>query len=307
MMNLILKLRETILRHISKPSRSIRKVWRSKQVNQESTKLCLFSHWDPEDRISDYVHLSIAAWARAGYRVVLVSTAKSLATADVERAFDACDGVVLRENVGLDFASWKAGWDSFVSDFGDMSQLVLTNDSVFGPIFPLEPWLSKVSTVGMTGFLDTNERQYHLQSFCLFLSEPLLNSGAFTDFWSRIRSLTDKEAIINTYEIGLSQTLIGLGVPVQPLIDIESVKRAAFKDPDFQYRAMDESNLNPSLHMWDTLIDEFQFPFIKTELLRINRLASKRVEHWREFVPADAEELALAIESHLQRVRETVD
>jgi lipopolysaccharide biosynthesis protein len=283
------------------PVSSVRQVWEGTSIRGDRS-LCLFAHWDMDGELDDYVIHAIEAWRANGFDVVLVSTAPQLTAAAVERARSCCCYVVWRENVGLDFASWKAGFDCVVPFSGEPVRMVLTNDSVFGPFEPLGPFIERADPHALTGFTDSYEHGHHLQSYCLLLGEPLITSAAFRRFWAGVRLLHDKDTIIQWYELGISRSLRSHGKPVTPLFPFAEVVDKARSDPKFQFAKMSNRWLNPTLHMWDVLIEEFGFPFLKTELLKRNRIASPHLAQWAERIPDGNLELVKSIERHVARV-----
>lgn len=280
------------------PRWSIRRTWSGERVSQ-SGKLCLFAHWDPDGIVDDYVLHALDRWSELGFNIILISTSPKLVANSVKQVRQRVAKLMWRHNYGLDFASWRAAWAGRESICGDVNALVLTNDSVFGPFFSLEDWLQRVSSRSLTGFTESFERHHHLQSYFLYLSAPILRSNEFMKFWDEIRILFNKEEIIDRYEIGVSRRLASYDL--HPLIAFQELL-AHIQREDFQYSRLEPSQLNPTLHMWDTLIKEFDFPYLKTELLKRNRLDSREITRWRDYLPKDSSSLAQMIERHVDRV-----
>jgi hypothetical protein len=279
----------------------VRQLWDGTPARADRS-LCFFAHWDPDGELDDYVLHSIEAWRAVGFDVVLISTSAELTPQAIERARACCSHVIWRQNVGLDFASWKAGFDRVVPVRGEPVRMVLTNDSVFGPFKPLGPLVEKANPHALTGLTDSFEHGHHLQSYCLLLGEPLLASRAFRTFWKGIRLLSDKDTIIQWYELGFSRSMRSGGQPVTPLFAFKDVVEKARRNSSFQFAQIPNRWLNPTLHLWDVLIEDFDFPFLKTELLKRNRIASPRLQRWSELVPPAQRELVTAIERHVARV-----
>ncbi len=93
--------------------------------------LCLFAHFDQDDVLADYVLHYLQAIQAAGFDIVVISTS-NLSDADVARLRTVAQDVILRENRGHDFASWGLGIERYADLFS--GRLLLTNDSVYGPI-----------------------------------------------------------------------------------------------------------------------------------------------------------------------------
>jgi hypothetical protein len=61
------------------------------------------------------------------------------------------------------------------------------------------------------------------------------------------------------------------------------------------------------LFFWERLIEKFGYPFLKTEILKINRFHSPNAQHWREIVAAAGDYDTELIANHLRRVGSAVE
>ena len=123
-----------------------------------------------------------------------------------------------------DFGSYKRGYmwahDEKILDKYDWVYLV--NDSVYGPLFNLEPTLKdlesrKVDLIGMTDFYDENAPK-HIQSWFLGLSKKVAESSFIYDFIKDIRHRDSKTEIICKYEIGLSRVVLQNGFQMSAVL-----------------------------------------------------------------------------------------
>lgn len=218
--------------------------------------------------------------------------------------------IVHRENAGWDFASWLAGLQAVRPLLGDISELVLTNDSVFGPLYPLqESWdAPRVRDADFWGLTDSWSIEYHLQSYFLVLREAALRHPAFWAFLEAYPFPDAKRQVVRDGEIGLTRTLHAAGLRSAVTCPYDEVARAWLDDlparlervaayPENAFlsaaeldRAVGTSSaaqslrhtleaahhirrglaLNGSHFFWDTLITEFRLPFVKRELLHVN-------------------------------------
>ncbi|HTV30272.1 MAG TPA: hypothetical protein VMF32_21150, partial [Xanthobacteraceae bacterium] len=93
--------------------------------------VCLFAHFDKDDRIDDYVLRYLAQLRELNFSIVFISTSR-LPAAETARLQGTCCDVILRDNAGLDFASWSVGFAKHAAAIG--GRLLLANDSVYGPV-----------------------------------------------------------------------------------------------------------------------------------------------------------------------------
>jgi len=223
--------------------------------------------------------------------------------------------VILRRNVGLDFASWKDAVRS-TSALGGIDRLLLTNDSVFGPFRDLGPFFERAerepaSIWGMTDGHSQNMGGYHLQSWFLDIPRETLRSGTFRRFWRRLVPITDKWSIICRYEVKLSRRILDSGGTIRAAFpSAETVAVARSKGESFQFaREFREAEvidggfvgLNPMLKAWDILIRDLGCPFIKTSVLKEDLYKSDAVDHWPDLIPAESRWLVDVIIRFLRR------
>jgi rhamnosyltransferase len=174
-------------------------------------RLAVFAHYDRDDLLDDYVLHYLAGLKEVVKDIVFVS-ASGLPDASVHRLKTLCDTVVLRENAGYDFGSWQAGLRA-VPDLSPYDEVIICNDSAYGPLFPLVELFGKMGEVDCDfwGLTESRGPLYHLQSYFLAFRRPVIASPAFTNFWQSVKSEEDKETVIRKYEVGLTQTLLEAG------------------------------------------------------------------------------------------------
>ena len=105
--------------------------------------VCLFAQYHPRQRLRPPVLGTIWALRACGYEV-FVAAAGDVPPPDEDRAaLDATGAVLLpRPNRGLDFGSWQFLIGEGCADGAD--RVLLANDSVFGPFYPLAPYLDRM-------------------------------------------------------------------------------------------------------------------------------------------------------------------
>ena len=270
---------------------------------RQSKKLCLFAHYDPSGKIANYVMDHCAALKSNGYDIILISTSPSLENSEIERGSQLIRRIIHRRNAGYDFVSWRIGMTS-TDDFSQYDELLLTNDSIFGPFSDLSNIFAKIeaSSYLVSGLTDNWEKCYHLQSFFIHFKKPAIHSDTFKRFWDNVRMRADKETIIISYEVGLSQAFIRDGYSLNALFPFHEVRDKCIAMGDkFQYRdRILRQPVNSTIFMWDILLKDFGFPYIKTELLKINRFQSMTIPQWRNLIPEDFKPAAQKCEDFLK-------
>lgn len=68
-----------------------------------------FAHYNPNDKVDEYVLCYLKHFKELNFSIVFISTAL-LPAGQVERLRSECFDVILRDNIRLDFGSWPAGF-----------------------------------------------------------------------------------------------------------------------------------------------------------------------------------------------------
>jgi lipopolysaccharide biosynthesis protein len=252
--------------------------------------VCLFAHFDKDDKVDEYVFRYLDKIKELNFAIVFISTAR-LGAADVERLRSVCFDVILRQNAGLDFGSWSAGFAKHGPAIG--GRLLLANDSVYGPIGSLQNALERMTRepADFYGLVESIEIAPHLQSWFLLFEQRVIGSPAFTAILSQPFSVMTKRQIIASGELGLSRRLVDAGFRYKALYAIERAGLAA--------RCIDAS---PMLFLWRELLCDAGVPFLKVDLLRDSPLGIFEPAPILATVEQMDSSLAGLMKSHLARM-----
>ncbi len=271
------------------------------QTLADHGKVAVFAHYDRDGCVDDFVMHYLRALARAGYAVVFVSNAPRLAGPALDRVLALSALVLHRRNVGYDFGAYKDGLAA-LGELTRFAQVVLANDSVYGPLFDLDKTLGRCDDrADVWGITDSREGCYHLQSYFLLFRHRALANPRLAAFWGSIRPVQSRQWIIRRYEIGLTQAMLRAGLRCAALCPHDAVVAAfgAAERADAPSRHLDPTTphlLAPHtaigrdrppniMHwFWDHLITDMRCPFIKRELLMENPLRVPNVAHWQDVV-----------------------
>ena len=302
----------TLRRSKTYNSKLINETLRSVSVGSIEAKnktFALFAHWDPDGVVDEYVIYHIKVLNDLGFAVILISTSDNLQSSSLESVKKYVYRVIHRENKGLDFASWKLAMILF-PEVLDRENLLLTNDSIYGPFNDLSIVVDDLQKKkkGLWGLNNSLEKNCnHIQSFFVWMTPEVMNHKSLESFVDRISVLEDKEEIIVNYEVGLSKRLSNSGININPLFPFNEVSDyCRSQGCAFQYQDwVERGAFNTTIFSWDILLKEFSYPYIKTEVFKLNRFDSNSVKNWRDFIPPTHLYLIPAVEKHLQRVSPT--
>jgi rhamnosyltransferase len=236
--------------------------------------VCVFSHFDAAGRILHYVQRYLSELLRCGFEVYLVSTSPDLNSSDRRQVEGTGVKVYCRENGGMDFASWQWALHHVVP-LAEVDWLLLANDSVFGPIFDLEPLFRSqfAENRDFWGITDSYEVAWHLQSYFLCFRGDVVRSEAFRKVFAADFARLTKRSIIRDGEISLSQSLLRSGFRGNAVCPFDRLRKLR-----------SAGHCNTAHFYWDQLIVRLRCPFIKRELIRDNPMKLASVGYWKGFL-----------------------
>lgn len=250
--------------------------------------VCLFAHFDKDDRLDEYVLRYLAKLKELKFGIVLISTSR-LGPAEMARAQSLCDDVILRDNIGLDFASWSAGFAKHGAAIN--GRLLLANDSVYGPIGSLPSAIERLTRkpADFYGMVETVEIAPHLQSWFVLLQPQAARSAAFRSLLAQPFVTMPRREIVTAGEVALSRQLMAAGFRYQALY-----RGGATGLPP-------RHDANPMLLYWRELLFGAGVPFIKIELLRDNPIGIEDAATILREVGQVDPEICDLIRAHLAR------
>ena len=121
-----------------------------------------------------------------------------------------------------DFGSYKRAF--LQADLSGYDVVYLVNDSVVGPVYPLESYLSQMEALGTDAFslvLNPSRKERHLQSWFIGLRPSVFRSAWFRKFLESVAAVESKEEVCSRYESGLSRLLEAHSVPYAGLYELK--------------------------------------------------------------------------------------
>ncbi|MDF2560603.1 MAG: hypothetical protein K0R99_2049 [Microbacterium sp.] len=180
-------------------------------------RLIIYAVWDRRGEIEDYVLFALDALRSHATRIVVVVNG-TLTPAARDRLDGRADVVIVRENVGFDIGAHKAGLEHVGVSVSDYDEIILTNDTWFGPVRPFAPVLERMAAApvdfwGMTDHpaLDPNPftgkdvLPYHLQSFWIAVRPQLFLSEAWRDYWHALPEMATVQDAVLLHEANFTR------------------------------------------------------------------------------------------------------
>ena len=170
-------------------------------------RACIYFIYDKDGIIDDYILYQLKDMRENVSFLHCVINGKL--TAEGKKALSQiADEVYVRENKGNDIGAYKAaikhiGWKKLF----EYDELVLMNNTCFGPIYPFKEvfgwasgqdvdfwgltWGKKANWLGNENYLHYHKSTVHIQSYFLAIRRPLLQSDLIQKFFDEIPEDTD--------------------------------------------------------------------------------------------------------------------
>ena len=284
-----------------------------------------FIHYAPIAAVSGMVLRRIEALRAQGFAVVFISNAPGIPPVALARLRALCGLVVIRRNHGLDFGAWHDVAPLLRRAAPAMQELLLVNDSVCGPFREEAPILQGIRAAGhgLFGLTENLAPRPHLQSYWLLgRGRPVV--ADLLRFLERFTVTASKRRTIRKGEVLLSAWMRRRGHRVAAWCGYEEVEAAALRRVAARRRlralypflfhdipvnapgesalmrwALQERPLNATHAFWRELVEDFGFPFVKTDLVLRNPLGLADALDWRLLLPADGRATDVLVSSHL--------
>jgi lipopolysaccharide biosynthesis protein len=253
--------------------------------------VCLFAQYDPSGRIAPHVLRYLAHLAECGF-VVHVACSGATRLAEDDKAALRQIGATPhpRVNAGLDFGAWQELLRTGCAE--GAPEVLLANDSVFGPFADLRPLLAamRARRLDAWGMVASTEGVWHLQSWFVCLSARALAAPAVQRVLAQPFAEMSKPEIILHGELGLGTALR----------EAKLATGAAFEEPR-RNRLRRLVRVNPMHLDWAWLLTSGHVPFLKIELLRDNPIGIPWAHRWPAVLAGTSDYPPELIRRHLGR------
>lgn len=251
----------------------------------DPTLAFVIAHYNPDGRVPRDLFNLVTYISKLSNRIVFVST--NISESEINKLTPYAQ-VIARENFGYDFWSYKLGMQA-LGNLAQTERIVFFNSSfiTLAPEILMANFLKPVSGKALRGLTVSNYPKLHVQSYLFaFETSALINSTDFKDWWERMIPLSNRDEVVNHYEIGMSDWFIKCGVPIASTLRVDRkdivksihhilVKRN-WKISDFaklfkmklRSYVKIHQNLNPTHFLWMSLYS--QCKILKIDLIKNN-------------------------------------
>lgn len=161
----------------------------------DGKRLLIYVIFNPRGDVEDYVTHALKELRPYCSHILAVSNG-ALNDRGRSRLAPVVDEVLERENRGYDIWGYKAGLDAMSDRLDDFDEVLLLNDTWYGPVRPFAPVFERMDATplhfwGMTDhlrvephpFTQSGYLPYHLQSYWLSARRALLQSEEWAAYW----------------------------------------------------------------------------------------------------------------------------
>lgn len=177
-------------------------------------RICFFAGYDSEGIIHDYVVYYIKELSKVSD--VYYMADNEVSDEEKRKISPYVKAVYGFNHKKYDFGSWQelikiTGWDK-ISGY---DELILANDSVFGPLYPITDLLYKIEAdkewdmcgISQGIYRNNHERIRHIQSYFLIIKITSSMLESLNKFFNQIKIEDSYINVVEKYEVGFSQFL----------------------------------------------------------------------------------------------------
>jgi lipopolysaccharide biosynthesis protein len=234
----------------------------------------LFAHYDPAGRVAPHVLRYVAHLAECGFVVHVACSGLAQLSPHDETALRQTGAMPhLRPNGGLDFGAWR---DLMLAGCAEgAEEVLLANDSVFGPFADLRPRFAAMRARGLDawGMVESEQGAWHLQSWFLCITGAALARPAVRRVFEQPFAAMSKPEIVLHGELGLGAALRAEGLACGAVFAEQRRNRLRWL-----------VRSNPMHLHWASMIEREGVPFLKVELLRDNPMRIFWADQWPEVI-----------------------
>lgn len=226
----------------------------TRNADLHKKSIAIVAQFSKEPLLSKSLESFIYGLIDNSFSVVLVSACESSEELKVSDSLRSQITIVRKPNLGYDFGSWAVALNQ-IPEILNADELLLTNDSLIGPFADFSHLISKLKTSNydITGITDSDQLQYHIQSYMVYLNEVAIKNKNIQEFLLSVVHLGLKNDVILKYELGLTRVAQLSGL---------------FVGAVYPWNSVVPPGKNPTLKGWQRMI-HLGFPFLKREAVRL--------------------------------------
>ena len=189
------------------------------------SRVAIYVFYDKDGIVDSYVTYMLQELLKVCPKLVVVCNGK-VNDDGKKKLEDITEDVIIRENEGFDAWAYKTGmeyigWDNLE----EYDELILMNDTVFGPIYPLEDMFGAMDAknldfwgitkhgeiVNNDGLTKDGIFPEHIQTYFLAISKNMHTDAAFKKYWDNLPQLKSWNATVSFVESKFTKHFADIG------------------------------------------------------------------------------------------------
>lgn len=226
-----------------------------------SKRIGIFAFYDKDAIIDDYVVVYLSAMKNVLDEILFISNG-AIPDNEKLKVDEIVDEFIIRENKGFDAAAYKKVILENKEYIKDACEIVLFNDTVFGPIYPMEDIFSEMRSRDLDFWGITRHAPAIawdtpvpacVQSYFIVIEKRLLVSEEFYEFWEGQSSNASRlEEVVVNFEFAFTEYFERRGYIWDTYVDFTELDSSEEK-----------YNFSPTYYANYELIKNKRYPFIK--------------------------------------------
>lgn len=230
---------------------------KSIKTNKKYKRIAVFASYSGDGTIADYVVYYLKELKKVCDAIVFVAD-NPIIPAEAEKIKDIVIYAKFERHNEYDFGSYKRGymWLKKQGLLKRCDELLLCNDSCYGPVYPLKDVFDKMSKkdCDFWGMIQNDDVKYHLQSWFYLFKHNVLTSRLLDKFFEKVQHQNSFWDYVFKYECELTKFLIDNGFVADGFVKLHAA--------DLEQNCIKRGD-RYIVSMPATLIKKHNFPFIK--------------------------------------------
>ena len=246
-------------------------------------RIAIFLAYDAQGIIDRYIQYLLKELKNCVDTLAVVYNGMEIKSGK-ELLHESADMLFFRENEGLDAGGFKDAMCNFIgwSELEKYDELVLVNDSFFGPFKPMKEIFSEMDKKecdfwGLTKHAEAMiQNKYipeHIQSYFIVVRERMLHSNDFKEYWETMPYYKGYQEVVDNHEIMFTQLFYNKGYSYQTLANTEKNDSVNIKE-----------NYNQYLYIPYQLVKGCNYPFVKRKAFSLARSSVEICEECRKLL-----------------------
>ena len=195
-------------------SSDLKPVKKQFEYNKQYKRLAIFASFNKDGLIADYVIYYLQGLKKVVDGIIFV-TDNPILPLELEKIKDLVIYAQCERHEEYDFGSYKRGylWAQEKGLLDDADELVLCNDSCYGPVYPFEHMFEEMRKrkCDFWGVISNTDFKFHLQSYFYVFNKAIIKSEVVLKFLKKVKKEKSFWDVVYKYEFELTDCLLQQG------------------------------------------------------------------------------------------------